>query len=137
MRNDLKDFKVHRIREDKEDNTPTGLTFLPDEGEMGFTIKGRQINVESGDCFCKVLVEITQDKFADKLVSYFIKVGISGFMFNPWGMYQEGHQHKEANHLGRKAWTFHKVTEACFQNYFKFMQSRNKAWLSQAEREIR
>lgn len=129
------DYQVHKISE-QEERGPAGLVELPTEnGEMGFTTLGREVDVESVDCFCKVMVE-TPGGSDVKIVNYFIKTGLNGFMFDPWGMYSEGCQAKEAKHMGRAAWNFSRVDEKCFQYYLKFLQSQNKAWLLQAERAI-
>lgn len=143
-----KDYQVHKISE-QEERGPAGLVELPTEnGEMGFTTLGREVEVDSVDCFCKVMVETVgsaekeDDEFIENLrdneqiIHYFIKTGLSGFMFDPWGMFSEGRQAKEATHMGRPAWNFSRVSEKCFQYYLKFLQSQNKAWLLQAERVL-
>ena len=94
-----------------------------------------QIDPGHNECYAKlVLIKRNEDDYYSK---YFIKTGVDGQIFNPWGMYSEGTQGEFNKVLGKPKWDFTEVTEKCFEFYVKFLQSRNNAWLNNSEREIR
>ena len=62
---------------------------------------------------------------------------MNGFIYDPWGIYSEGTQHKEARHAGKMAWSFRKVNKKCFNMYLTYLESKNKSFLNNAEREAR
>jgi len=76
-------------------------------------------------------------KVREKTVAYYIKMGTTGEIFDPWGMYTEGLANRYAKHAGQAAWKFKRVTERCFKFYLDFLRTRNKAHLLNAEREVR
>jgi len=69
----------------------------------------------------------------DTGVYYYIKRGPNGHFFNPIGLYDEGKHQKR--HAGESVWVFKEVNKRAFEYYLKFLQNRNKAWLTNAERE--
>ena len=94
-----------------------------------------QIDPGHDECYAKlVLIKQTENDYHTK---YFIKIGVDGRIFNPWGMFSEGTQGQFNKILGKPEWDFTEVTEKCFEFYTKFLQSRNNSWLNNAEREIR
>jgi len=111
------------------------------EGEVGFTSgvtrdkKPKEIDTKSVDCYAKVVYIPIED--GGPLEKYFVKIGLSGFIFDPWGIFSEGTQAKDAKHFGRLAWEFKRVSKQCFENYIMYLTTRNKAYLNLAERESR
>jgi len=73
----------------------------------------------------------------ERVVAYYIKMSTKGELYDPWGIYTEGQNHKYARHAGQSAWKYRRVTELCFKYYLNFLRSRNKAYLLNAEREVR
>ena len=130
MRNSLKDFEVHKIRTDRVDKEPTAISDNLQHGEVGYAVGGKEIDPTENKSHCKT---VTYGEGDETVSLYFIKIGIRGFMFDPW---DSEHQVSAGSRFGRPAWAYHKVSKACFDHYYKFLQSRNKAWLRQAEREI-
>ena len=82
-----------------------------------------QIDPGHDECYAKlVLIKRKEDDYYTK---YFIKIGVDGQIFNPWGMFSEGTQGQFSKVLGKPKWNFAEVTEKCFEFYTKFLQSRN------------
>ena len=92
------------------------------------------IDPESPDCYAK---RITICGEGGTRYKHYIKMGTHGYIYNPWGMYSEGTQHKEAKHLGKKVWSFRPVSVKAFTYYLDFLRTQNPAWLTNAERETR
>jgi len=65
---------------------------------------------------------------------YYVKQNRYGSLYNPQGMYSERNQAK-MNRYGAK-WSFKEVTQKTFDQYLKFLETKNEAWLSNAEREM-
>lgn len=65
---------------------------------------------------------------------YYVKQNRYGSLYNPQGMYSERNQTK-MNRYGAK-WSFKEVTQKTFEQYLKFLETKNEAWLSNAEREM-
>ncbi len=104
------------------------------DGHYDFS-NAQTISETDKNCFAKkVSIKKSKDETKHK---YYAKVGIEGFMFNPWGPFSEGTQGDYAKGHGKSAWSFKEVTEKCFNFYIKFLQSKNQAWLKNAEREYR
>jgi hypothetical protein len=123
---------VHRINPNKIDET-TG--FEDDMGDQtGYGVGGRKVSIDHIDCCCK---KKTVDTDEGELTYYFIKVDSTGFLFDPWGHYSEGTQAKQSRQSGKPMWNFHKVAKDCFNFYLQFLKTRNKAYLVNAEREVK
>ena len=94
----------------------------------------KEISPEDKLCYAKkTIIENPDGKTRNK---YYVKVGVDGKIFNPWGMFSEGTQGKYSKGRGKSEWSFSGVTKRCFEFYSKFLQSRNSAWLTSAEREM-
>jgi hypothetical protein len=109
--------------------------------QLGITVgvtrdkQPKTIEIDHLDCYAKIQFISVEDGGPEYI--YYAKIGISGFLFDPWGTFSEGSQAKEAKHLGRQAWEFHKISKPCFDNYVRFLMTRNKAYFNMAEREVR
>jgi hypothetical protein len=113
--------------------------------EVGFTLGGNpEVNcpkcptkLEDGsdnpNCFAKKVKFSTTVGVIEK---YFIKTGLDGFMFDPWGPRSEGLQDRYARLQGKPIWTFSEVNKRAFEFYKTFLQTRNRAWKINAEREV-
>jgi hypothetical protein len=93
------------------------------------------------------LVEDSEVGFAyyvqkeDGTKSHFVKFGTAGAamgrILNVNGMYYKpGDEKKYETNLARKTYEYRKVSEAVFNLYLKFLQSKNEKYILQAEREI-
>ena len=134
MRNDLKDFEVHKIKPDKEDVTPMPLGIIVEPGEIGYAVGGHEVEPDNVRSCCKT---ITYGEGGELVTLYFVRMGIRGFMYNPWSTDTTGSMDREARVHGRSAWEYQKVNKRCFDSYYRFICSRNnEAWLRQAEREV-
>lgn len=79
------------------------------------------------EAYAKIVV--TDDKNR-----YYIKQGPYGRLFNPIGMYHEGKSnHKRA---GESQWKYREVNKKVFDLYLQFLKTKNKAWLTTANREV-
>lgn len=72
---------------------------------------------------------------------FLIKRGRSGttasFLLNPNNMWHaEGSENSFDKRTGRNVYELTKVTKDCFDYYIKFLQTKNLAYLRNAEREI-
>ena len=108
----------------------------PSKNERGhYSFNGAdEIDPENKFCYAKkTIIEDPDGKTRNK---YYVKAGTDGKIFNPWGMFSEGTQGKYSKGRGKSEWSFVVVTEKCFEFYSKFLQSRNSAWLTSAEREM-
>lgn len=75
---------------------------------------------------------ITKD---DKLFqSYWIKMSKTGSMYNPYGMYDENQSKRKIS--GKDEWNFRAVNKRSFEFYLQFLKTKNRSWLTNAEREI-
>lgn len=72
----------------------------------------------------------------DKPTRYYIKVGTYGKIYNPIGLYSEGHSEKFMAKIGRKQFEYKEVNQKIFDMYIKFLSTKNMAWLNNAEREL-
>ena len=102
-------------------------------GHYTFT-EPETIDVSDKKCYAKK--KLIKKNDGSEKYKYYIKIGVDGFVFNPWGMFDEGTEGNYARSRGRAKWSFSEVNKKCFDFYVRFLQSRNKAWLSNAEREV-
>lgn len=88
---------------------------------------------DNPDCHAKRVAYNGENGIVEK---YFIKFGLDGFSFDPWGPFTEGSANKYARINGRPAWNFREVNKRAFEFYKTYLQTRNKAWKNNAEREV-
>lgn len=67
---------------------------------------------------------------------YYIKIGTYGKIYNPIGLYSEGHSEKFLAKIGRKQFEYKEVNKKIFDLYVSFLTTKNLAWLNNAEREM-
>ena len=125
---------VHRMNESIENKEYQEIS-------VGFTVgKEKNVDPESNDCYAKRVdfsIRQNDSSASTKKSNYYLKFGVNGFIYDPWGIYSEGTQHKEARHAGKMAWSFRKVNKKCFNMYLTYLESKNKSFLNNAEREAR
>lgn len=85
---------------------------------------------ESADAYAKMTHTSNRTK-------YYIKAGAGGHFYNPIGMYEGAGRSSNRTRLGRAEWNFVEVHKRCFQFYIDFLRTKNKAYLSNAEREVK
>jgi len=91
--------------------------------------KNPRVNTETADTCAKKVTSNSSTKF-------FIKTGIYGKIYDPIGLYSEGTSAKFLARAGKKAWNYKQVNSRVFDMYLSFLRTKNKAWLTNAEREL-
>jgi len=141
---------IYKINKKKgsshEEDIPTDESF---EYSVGYTDGSTQshqsmvnvtIDPDSNDCYAKrvdFLIRENGKLKESKRSNHYLKFGVNGFLYDPWGIYSEGTQHKEAKHAGKMAWNFRKVSRRAFTYYLQYLKSKNKSYLHNAEREVK
>lgn len=83
------------------------------------------------ECVCK------HEEYNDKSEKFFVRCSSSLTLFDPWGMLSEWRINNEIKHKGKLEWSFRSVSQRCYDLYLKFIQTKNKAYLLHAQREVR
>jgi len=128
---------IHKPNANAQQSDPEYAFIAEIDNTIGFTQGDNPqkipptVDVESALCFAKISVYEGADKNQKK--KFYVKQSLHG-MYDPWGAYQEGTQSKFAHLKGRNIWEFREVSNKVFRYYLMFLQSRNKAWLRNAER---
>ena len=132
---------IHKIDKDRElgkegftdsaGEIVTEIGYTDGKSEEGENVK---IPLDKQECYAKMMTISGKSGLRYK---HYVKVGISGNMFNPWGLFSEGTQSRYAKHAGKSAWVFREVNAKSFRYYMTFLRTRNSAWLNNAEREVR
>lgn len=110
------------------------------EGDIVYTISGRQDKIRNGFYVLEVPVqEAEENPYAHAIKNsssntYWVKVGENGRLFNPYGLYSEGMERKKR--VGRSTWKFRSVNANIFNQYVRFLTSKNETFLHNAEREM-
>lgn len=113
---------------DKPDNEST-ITFYTMIGtENLFDSEGYPLTKEESRAFAK--------KIYRGQLTYYIKIGLNGKIYNPMGMFSEGSHNKFLAKLGKPEWKFTKVNQKVFDLYLNFLKTKNVAWLNTAQREL-
>ena len=132
---------IHRIDQERELGSEG---FTDSSGEVETSVGYTDGKDEEGK---NITIALDKNECDDKMVTiagesglrykYYVKFGVSGSMFNPWGLVSEGTQSRYAKHAGKAAWEFKKANKKSFRFYLTFLRTRNSAWLNNAEREVR
>ena len=101
--------------------------------EFYYTMGATHTEDENGAMAKKVV-------YSNGKTEFFVKFATAGAgvgrMLNPWGVYYNvGDEHKYEKTMGRKRYEFRKVSEVVFNNYLKFLETRNERHILNAERE--
>ena len=101
-----------------------------DEREVvAYTERLQEVDEKSPDAYAK-RVNVNGRTY------YYVKQDSYGRLYNPSGMYSENRQNKQLRHAGRPNWVFREVEKKVYDLYTKFLETKNAAWLSNAEREM-
>lgn len=68
--------------------------------------------------------------------SYYVKVGNSGHLHDPLGLYATREQSKVGLTRGKPELRFVKSNKQAFDYYVKYLATKNKAWLAHASRSL-
>lgn len=108
------------------------------EGDRVYTISGRHDRKEGEYYVLDITVEEARENpYAHAMKSnnaYYVKVAENGKLFNPYGMYSEGMERKQR--VGRPTWKFRSTNKQIFNNYVRFLGTKNETFLRNAEREM-
>lgn len=123
------------IKSDKNDKSYTLASDI--DGDMVFTIAKH--GNKNGDFYTLEVatVDAESNPYAHAIKSHttlYVKVGENGKLFNPYGLFSEGMEKKQR--VGRPTWKFRSVSRAIFNNYVRFLSTRNETFLRNAEREM-
>lgn len=115
-----------------------------DQEIVVYTILGKQDDFDDDEnpvlhSTVRDLAEERPDAFAKKVLTgsrynYFIKRSHDGKFLNPIGLYDENRH--QARRLGQDLFTYKQVNRKAFEFYVKFLKTKNRAWLQNAEREV-
>jgi hypothetical protein len=98
--------------------------------------KDKKTTIDNPDCLAKRVTvkgpdgEVLRYKF-------YVKVGISGYVYDPWGTFSEGSHSRFARTHGKPAWDWSEISDSAFAYYLKYLQTRNKTWYAHVDRELR
>lgn len=110
------------------------------ENESSVTYYTMLGNTDTFDSDGYPMTEDENKSFAKKIykgqLSYYIKIGLNGKIYNPMGMFSEGSHNKFLAKLGKPEWKFTKVNQKVFDLYLNFLKTKNVAWLNTAQREL-
>lgn len=113
---------------DREENE-SKITFYTILGDSdSFDADGYPVTDDENKSFAK--------KVYKGQLSYYIKIGPNGRIYNPMGMFSEGNHNKFLAKLGKPEWKFTKVNHKVFDLYLNFLKTKNIAWLNTAQREL-
>jgi hypothetical protein len=103
------------------------------EIEIGYAMGGQIIDSDEPESLAKVV-------HVGKNIQYYVKYatygGDAGHMVNPNGLNHNKSDFTAIDRYGREKYTYRKVRKEVFDLYKKFLETRNIAWLRQAERVI-
>lgn len=125
-------------------NGPAGKNSLDDEGVESFiivyTMKGTPGCEAEEDGF--TLEDETNPLAYAKQVNngaktkYFVKANKYGHVYNPLGMYETDRKTKVNPRYGMKSFDYRQVSKEVFTMYLNFLNTKNNAWLLNAERSM-
>ncbi len=107
---------------------------------ISYNKDGIPTNTENDNSvFAKHSVRKTKEDITIK--EYLVKKGTvgadAGHLLNPNSIwFIDGQETSFDKRSGRKVFEFSKVTKSCFDFYLKFLQTKNPAYLRNAEREV-
>ena len=125
---------IHKINSSKEQKGEVLDSAGTTSSVIGYAEGLTEVDADSQECLAKSVVIVSE---AGERHKYYVKVGSTGELFNPWGMYSEGTSNKFAKHRGKYVWNLVEVSFKSFDFYKQFLSSRNPAWLHNAQRESR
>lgn len=126
------DFSIHHKKNDESiDSTEANTEYYTIVGKHEFIDENKnpRRSSETAEVCAKKISTQSSTKF-------YIKTGVYGKVYDPIGMFSEGTAAKFLARTGKKAWNYKQVNSKVFDMYLSFLKTKNKAWLSNAEREL-
>lgn len=123
-------MSIFKINENKEE---------PKITEIYYTLYGDHDGTYNG---FPILENDNPDKvhakevFTDENNYYFIKVGLDGRLYNPLNIFTGAETFTPKKRQGQQMWKLKKVKREIFFKYIQFLNTRNIAYLKNAEREV-
>lgn len=117
------------MKQPPDTNYKTEFFTLVGQHEYVDSDNNPRLNTETSNACAKKVI-------TDQSTKYFIKTGLYGKIYDPIGLYSEGTGAKFLARAGKKAWEFKQVNAKVFDMYLTFLRTKNKAWLTNAEREL-
>jgi hypothetical protein len=117
----------------------SGINDKPVTDTEYFTIIGKHeyIDNNKNPRVSKETPEVCAKKIVgEEKTKFYIKTGLYGKVYDPIGLFSEGTGAKFLARSGKKAWNFKQVSSRVFDMYLSFLKTKNKAWLTNAEREL-
>ena len=105
-------------REELDIELPDPTSYL----SFYYTTKGVEVDQDSSKAYCKKSVNTQTGR-----TTYYAKFG-RGVLFDPWGMF--------AGKESSRDFSFVKVSQKVFENYYKYIEGKNRSFLSLAERSM-
>lgn len=124
----MTDFSIQHSSNETEDKSMEFYTLIGKHEYIDSNRNPRSSSETSDVCAKKVIGE--------QSTKFFIKTGLYGKVYDPIGLYSEGTGAKFLARAGKKAWEFKQVNSKVFDMYLSFLRTKNKAWLTNAEREL-
>jgi hypothetical protein len=125
---DKKQMSIYSAKEQDDLGEPTITYYTAIGKDNTFDSDGYPITTEESRAFAK--------KVYKGQLTYYIKIGPNGKIYNPIGMFSEGNHNKFLAKLGKPEWKFTKVNHKVFDMYLNFLKTKNAAWLNTAQREM-
>jgi hypothetical protein len=104
-------------------------------GGSGFKMGGQEVATSDPDCLCKIEI-VPHSSLSKKIMSpvFYVRINKAGHMYNPWGL-EEGRSGALNKQSGGLEWEYSKVERGIFEQYLKFLRTRNQAHLLNAQRD--
>jgi len=140
--------EIHTIQKSKvQEGDSSASTGFTTNSRTGFA----ECDLEADECYAKRVTFIGEDQvFTNKdkksvitknknvtKTHFYIKTNGYGDAFDPNGVFSEYTQSSLDAVEDKKMWRFEKVSEMCFDLYYRFLQTGNKANLIKSERVLR
>lgn len=120
-------MSIYSIKDNTNDIEPVIVYYTNLDNHDSVDGDGYPVTQNESNAFAK--------KVYKNQLSYYIKMGPNGQLYNPTGMFAEGNHNKFLAKLGKPQWKFTKVNSKVFELYLNFLKTKNIAWLNNAQRE--
>jgi hypothetical protein len=133
----MSEFKINAKNNKSKDIAIKAYTFWgmhETEDESGFPL----LELEEDDDMDIFMLHnvFAAELVQGKKVTYYVKRGKYGKLYDPIGMYSEGKQKSQMRHAGKPEWVLKPTSKKVFDLYRNYLKTKNSAWLNNAEREV-
>ena len=97
---------IHKINSSKEQKGEVLDSAGTTSSVIGYAEGLTEVDADSQECLAKSVVIVSE---AGERHKYYVKVGSTGELFNPWGMFTEGTESEYQRHRGKNRWNFRNV----------------------------